>query len=84
MPHSPQTNPIRTGYELPWEEVRSPSQSPLTIHNILRRILEHYFTILGSTDRNDIIGRFHGSDQMVCGSLFSWINDGSHNFADDL
>lgn len=79
-----QTNPIRTGYELLWEEVRSPSRSPLTIQNVLRRILEHYFTILGGADRDDIIGRFHGSDQMVCGSLFSWINDGSHNFADDL
>ncbi|MFS0722064.1 AAA family ATPase [Brevundimonas phoenicis] len=79
-----ETNPIRTGYELLWEEVRSPSRSQLTIQNVLRRILEHYFTILGGVDRDDIIAKFQGKDQMVCGSLFSWINDGSHNFADDL
>ena len=27
---------------------------------------------------------FKGRDQQICASLFSWINDGSHNFADDL
>ncbi|CAM3134568.1 AAA family ATPase [Brevundimonas diminuta] len=79
-----ETNPIRTGYELLWEEVRDPSRSLLTIQNVLRRILEHYFTILGGVDRDDIVGKFQGKDQMICGSLFSWINDGSHNFADDL
>lgn len=78
------TNPVKTAYELLWEEVRNPSRSLLTIQNILRRILEHYFTILGALDKDEIIAKFEGRDQMICGSLFSWINDGSHNFADDL
>lgn len=79
-----ETNPIRTGYELLWEEVRDPARSLLTVQNVLRRILEHYFTILGGVDKEHIAGLFEGRDQQVCASLLSWINDGSHNFADDL
>lgn len=77
-------NPIRTSYELLWEELRRPSRPALTIQNVMRRILEHYFTILGNMDKDSIIAKFEGRDQQVCASLFSWINDGSHNFSDDL
>lgn len=31
-----------------------------------------------------IIAKFAGRDQQICASLLSWINDGSHNFNDDL
>lgn len=79
-----ETNPIRTSYELLWGEVKNPNRSNLTIQNVLRRILEHYFTILGNMDKDAVISKFEGRDQQVCASLFSWINDGSHNFADDL
>lgn len=79
-----QKNPIRTSYELLWAEVRSPNRSNLTIQNVLRRILEYYFTILGNMDKDAVIAKFAGRDQQICASLFSWINDGSHNFADDL
>ena len=78
------TNPIKTSYELLWAEVRDPNRSTLTIQNVLRRILEHYFTILGGMDKDAVIGKFDGRDAIICASLFSWINDGSHNFADDL
>ncbi|MCX8999103.1 AAA family ATPase [Rhizobiaceae bacterium BDR2-2] len=81
---SHETNPIRTSYELLWGEVKNPNRSKLTIQNVLRRILEHYFTILGNMDKDAVIAKFEGHDQQVCASLFSWINDGSHNFADDL
>lgn len=77
-------NPIRTSYELLWGEVKNPNRSNLTIQNILRRILEHYFTILGNMDKDAVTSKFDGRDQQVCASLFSWINDGSHNFTDDL
>lgn len=33
-------NPIRTSYELLWEEIRKPSRPALTIQNVMRRILE--------------------------------------------
>jgi len=79
-----QRNPIRTSYELLWAEVRNSDRSNLTIQNVLRRILEHYFTILGNMDKDAVISKFEGRDQQICASLFSWINDGSHNFADDL
>jgi len=77
-------NPIRTSYELLWAEVKNPQRSHVTIQNVLRRILEHYFTILGNMDKDAVVAKFEGRDQQICASLFSWINDGSHNFSDDL
>lgn len=77
-------NPIKTSYELLWAEIRNPNRSTLTIQNVLRRILEHYFKILGNMDKDAIISEFEGEDKQICASLFSWINDGSHNFGDDL
>ncbi|MDQ0304503.1 AAA family ATPase [Ancylobacter polymorphus] len=78
------TNPIKTSYELLWPEVRNPDRSTLTIQNTLRRIVENYFKILGNFDTDDIVAQFHGRDQLVCASLFSWVNDGSHSAHDDL
>ncbi|MQW72024.1 AAA family ATPase [Sinorhizobium medicae] len=77
-------NPIRTSYEMLWEEVRNEQRSTLTIQNTLRRIVENYFTILGNMDKDEIVARFSGHDQQICNSLFSWINDGSHNAHEDL
>lgn len=79
-----ETNPIKTSYELLWEEVRNPNRSPLTIQNVLRRILEHYFTILGNLKKDEVIEMFDGRDKVICASLYSWVNEGSHHFADDL
>lgn len=77
-------NPISTSYELLWAEVRSPEPSKMTIQNTLRRILENYFKIIGNQDKNKIANTFEGRDQQICYALFSWVNDGSHNFNDDL
>lgn len=77
-------NPIRTSYELLWGEVRNPDRSSLTIQNTLRRIIENYFKILGNIDKDAIVDLFEGRDQQICGSLFSWVNDGSHSAHDDL
>lgn len=76
-------NPIRTSYELLWNEVRNPERSNITIQNTLRRILENYFTILGNRDKDDIIDKFEGRDKQVCASLYAWVNDGSHSAYDD-
>lgn len=56
----------------------------MAIQNTLRRIIEYYFRILGNADTDDIIAKFEGKDQLVCASLFSWVNDGSHSAHDDL
>ena len=78
-------NPIKTSYELLWNEVRDESnRSNLTIQNTLRRIIENYFKILGGINRDEICNMFEGEDKVICGSLFSWINDGSHFVNDDL
>ncbi|WP_054030176.1 AAA family ATPase [Desulfatitalea tepidiphila] len=78
------SNPIRTSYELLWAEVRNPDRSNLTIQNTLRRILENYFKILGGVDPDKICGMFEGKEKLICKSLFSWVNDGSHYALDDI
>ena len=78
------SNPIKTSYELLWEEVRKDDRTNLSIQNTLRRILENYFKILGSWDPDEICDLFDGQEKFVCKSLFSWINDGSHSALDDL
>ncbi len=77
-------NPIKTSYELLWSEVRNENRSNLTIQNTLRRILENYFKILGNMDKDKIIEKFDGREKVICASLFSWVNDGSHSTHEDL
>lgn len=77
-------NPIKTSYELLWSEVRNEDRTKLTIQNTLRRILENYFKILGNMDKDKIIEMFGGREKVICASLFSWVNDGSHSTHDDL
>lgn len=78
------SNPIKTSYGLLWSEVRRPDRSNLTIQNMLRRILENYFKILGGVDSDEIYAMFEGKEKLICKSLFSWVHDGSHFAHDDL
>jgi wobble nucleotide-excising tRNase len=78
------SNPIKTSYELLWAEVRRPDKSLLTIQNTLRRILENYFKILGAIDPDKLCAMFEGKEKLICKTLFSWVNDGSHFAHDDL
>lgn len=77
-------NPIKTSYELLWGELRRADRSNLTIQNTLRRILENYFKILGNVDFEDICAKFEGREKLICRSLLSWVNDGSHFAHDDI
>jgi wobble nucleotide-excising tRNase len=81
-------NPIQTAYAALWDEVRraseDPSASTVSLQNILRRILETYFKLLGGVDNVDLIAKFDGDDQNICRALFSWVNAGSHSIFDDL
>jgi len=79
-----QSNPIKTSYELLWSEVRKTERSNLTIQNTLRRILENYFKFFGGVDPKDVCSKFTGKDKIICNSLLSWVNDGSHYAHDDL
>lgn len=78
------SNPIKTSYELLWAEVRKPDRSNLTIQNTLRRILDNYFKLLGDLNPDKICAMFEGNEKLICKSLFSWINYGSHYAHDDL
>lgn len=77
-------NPIQTSYELLWSEVKNPNPSLLTIQNVMRRILENYFKFFGGVDPREICSRMPGKEQMICSSLLSWVNDGSHYAQDDV
>ncbi|MCU9533273.1 AAA family ATPase [Streptococcus sp. CSL10205-OR2] len=79
-------NPIQSSYELLWQELKSNDiKSSLTIQNIMRRIIENYFKLLGKYGDDDLILNFDSKeDKQICRSLISWINDGSHSINDDL
>lgn len=77
-------NPIRSAYELLWEEVKAENISSVSLQNTLRRILENYFTMWGGMGKDEICALFDGRDKLICQSLFSWVNDGSHSIHDDL
>ncbi len=79
-------NPIKTSYELLWQELRDDTNTSLiTIQNTMRRILENYFSILGKAKDDSIVESFDTAEkQMICHSLLSWLNDGSHSIPDDL
>lgn len=77
-------NPIKSSYELLWREVRQKPPSETAIQNVMRRILEHYFKFFGGIAPEEIVEKFEGQEMMICASLFSWINDGSHFANDDL
>jgi len=81
-------NPIQTAYGAMWDEVRrvtnQPPDSAIGVQNILRRIVETYFKVLGGVDDRATIEKFEGTDKIVCQSLFSWVNAGSHSIFDAL
>lgn len=79
-------NPIKTSYELLWDELKSNTNASLiTTQNIMRRILENYFSILGKSKDDTIVDSFSTiEEKIICRSLLSWINDGSHSIPDDL
>ena len=80
------TNPIKTSYELLWQELRNNDEASLvSIQNAMRRIIENYFGILGRSVDDTIINSLGSiEDKMIGRSLISWINDGSHSIPDDL
>lgn len=78
------SNPIKTSYELLWSEVKKADRSNLTIQNTLRRILENYFKFFGGIDPKDVCKKLSGKEQIICNTLLSWVNDGSHYAHDDL
>lgn len=80
-----QDNPIKTSYELLWKELKiRENQSIISIQNIMRRILENYFKFFGNINIDDLEDKFEYEEKVICRSLISWINDGSHYISEDL
>lgn len=77
-------NQIKSSYELLWQEFKNPNTDSALICNTMRRILEHYFNVIGHLDYNKIIDSFTGQDKLICKSLLPFINTGSHFINDDF
>lgn len=77
-------NPIKNTYGLLWMEIKKADLSSPLLQNTMRRILEYYFRILGNLDYDTILANFEGQEKLICGSLFSWVNAGSHSVHEDL
>ncbi|MCQ2858075.1 AAA family ATPase [Helicobacter pylori] len=82
-------NPIKNSYELLWQEVKQAKEgniSWVSLQNVMRRIIEYYFRILGSFKHNDSLSECFKTieEKQVCNSFISWFNDGSHGISDDL
>ncbi|GAA9582728.1 AAA family ATPase [Helicobacter pylori] len=82
-------NPIKNSYELLWQEVRRAKENNISwvsLQNVMRRIIEYYFRILGSFEHNDSLSEYFENieEKRVCNSFISWFNDGSHEISDDL
>ncbi|WP_181372514.1 ATP-binding protein [Helicobacter pylori] len=82
-------NPIKNSYELLWQEVKQAKEnnaSWVSLQNVMRRIIEYYFRILGGFKHNDSLSKCFENieEKQVCNSFISWLNDGSHGISDDL
>ena len=76
--------PIKSAYEQLWDEVRSPNPSLLTLPNTMRRILEYYVVDLCGIKLGEISLEFEGDERVICSSLISWANAGSHRVEDQV
>lgn len=78
-------NPIKSSYQILWEQLKDEksSNNPY-LCNTMRRILEQYFNNDGGINYEDIINGLEGEEKVVCKSLLSFINEGSHSIYDDF
>ncbi len=82
-------NPIKSSYELLWQEVKQAKENNIfwvSLQNVMRRIIEYYFRILGDFKHNDNLSECFENieEKRVFNSFIPWLNDGSHGISDDL
>lgn len=78
------TCPIKTSYQLLWDDIKKSEVDCISIQNSMRRIIEFYFKFLANLNENDLINKFEGIEKNICKSLIAWINTGSHEIIDDF
>lgn len=76
-------NPIKSSYQLLWDEYKHNSSNAHILPNVMRRILESYFSLLGDLPLDSISDNFEGHNKQICESLLSWVHAGSHSVFDD-
>lgn len=81
-------NPIISSYDLYWREIREHEiggKCSIYTQNTMRRIIEHYFKLLGKFKDETLLEKFSNPrERTIARSLLCWINDGSHSLPDDL
>lgn len=78
-------NPINSSYELLWKELEEAKETPnSSVPNIMRRILEEYFTFLGNKKLDELVQAFDEEEQIIADSLIKFSHDGTHRIRDDL
>lgn len=82
------SNPISSTYEMLWKEIKRANASPneantITLANVMRRIIEYYFSFLGGKDLTLFHREFPEGERQVFKSLISWVHAGSHSEFDD-
>lgn len=77
-------NPVKSSYQLLWQDVRKPEGRSLTLPNTMRRIFDSYFKLLGGLDVDKACDGLVGDEKIAARALLSWANDGSHAVHDDL
>lgn len=78
-----ETCPLKTSYQLLWDDVKRNASDCISLQNSMRRIIEFYFKFLANIDENELIEKFEKEEQLICKSLFAWINASSHEIIDD-
>ncbi|WP_292766916.1 AAA family ATPase [Microbacterium sp. UBA3486] len=85
---SSRKNPVETEYGRLWAEVRraidGEQMNIIGLENILRRILESYFRVMGGGIWDEEITPLLNADERhIFQALFRWVNDGSHSVIED-
>lgn len=83
--NSYEKNPIKNSYQLLWEELNMSLENSVSVcQNIMRRILENYFSFTGNISLSSLATNFEGDDLLIYKSLIAWLHDGSHSTLEDL
>lgn len=83
--NSYEKNPIKNSYQLLWEELNMSLENSVSVcQNIMRRILENYFSFTGNISLSSLATNFNGDDLLIYKSLIAWLHDGSHSTLEDL
>jgi len=55
--------PIKTSYQLLWDDIKKENVDCVSVQNSMRRIIEFYFKFLANLDENKLIDKFQGQEK---------------------